>query len=115
MSAKEIVLSDQREFADEKSAPQMPQMTSHALIDEEVYRRHEKSLVRKLDLTLMPMIWFLYMFNYLDRNNIAYVTSLFRREPGIFVANLHLVRRSSTPLRRILDLSMISSTLLYPY
>jgi hypothetical protein len=31
----------------------------------------EKKLVRKLDLTLMPMVWVLYMFNYLDRNNIA--------------------------------------------
>ncbi|KAJ9666158.1 hypothetical protein H2201_003837 [Coniosporium apollinis] len=33
--------------------------------------RQEKKLVRKLDMTLMPMIWVLYMFNYLDRNNIA--------------------------------------------
>ena len=31
----------------------------------------EKKLVRKLDLTLLPMVWVLYMFNYLDRNNIA--------------------------------------------
>ena len=35
------------------------------------YRLKEKKLVRKLDLTLMPMVWVLYMFNYLDRNNIA--------------------------------------------
>lgn len=33
----------------------------------------EKRIVRKLDMTLMPMIWLLYLFNYLDRNNIAYV------------------------------------------
>lgn len=33
----------------------------------------EKSLVRKLDMTLVPMVWVLYLFNYLDRNNIAYV------------------------------------------
>lgn len=33
----------------------------------------EKRIVRKLDMTLMPMIWLLYPFNYLDRNNIAYV------------------------------------------
>lgn len=32
-----------------------------------VHRR----LVRKLDMTLMPMIWILYLFNYLDRNNIS--------------------------------------------
>ncbi|KAM5385208.1 hypothetical protein ACJZ2D_001169 [Fusarium nematophilum] len=31
----------------------------------------EKRLVRKLDMTLMPMVWILYLFNYLDRNNIA--------------------------------------------
>lgn len=31
----------------------------------------EKGLVRKLDTTLLPMTWVLYMFNYLDRNNIA--------------------------------------------
>ncbi|KAL4871283.1 major facilitator superfamily domain-containing protein [Aspergillus spectabilis] len=31
----------------------------------------EKRLVRKLDLTLMPMVWVLYLFNYLDRNNIS--------------------------------------------
>lgn len=31
----------------------------------------EAILVRKLDMTLLPMVWVLYMFNYLDRNNIA--------------------------------------------
>jgi hypothetical protein len=35
--------------------------------------RQEKRLVRKLDMTLMPMVWVLYLFNYLDRNNIAWV------------------------------------------
>lgn len=33
--------------------------------------RREKKLVRKLDMTLMPMVWILYLFNYLDRNNMA--------------------------------------------
>lgn len=32
-----------------------------------VHRR----LVRKLDMTLMPMIWILHLFNCLDRNNIS--------------------------------------------
>lgn len=41
------------------------------LIDDETYAARSKSLVRKLDMTLMPMIFILYMFNYLDRNNIA--------------------------------------------
>lgn len=35
------------------------------------YKAVEKKLVRKLDLTLIPMLWILYLFNYLDRNNIA--------------------------------------------
>jgi hypothetical protein len=30
-----------------------------------------KRLVRKLDMTLMPIIWALYLFNYLDRTSIA--------------------------------------------
>jgi len=30
-----------------------------------------RSIVRKLDMTLMPTVWILYVFNYLDRNNIA--------------------------------------------
>lgn len=36
------------------------------------WKKTEKSLVRKLDMTLMPVVWVLYMLNYLDRNNIAY-------------------------------------------
>lgn len=36
------------------------------------WKQSEKSLVRKLDMTLIPVVWVLYMFNYLDRNNIAY-------------------------------------------
>lgn len=31
----------------------------------------EKKLVRTLDFTLLPMLWILYLFNYLDRTNIA--------------------------------------------
>jgi len=40
---------------------------------DDAWRTREKKLVRKLDMTLMPTIWVLYLFNYLDRNNIAYV------------------------------------------
>ena len=29
------------------------------------YRNKERKLVQKLDMTLMPMVWVLYMFNYL--------------------------------------------------
>ena len=34
-------------------------------------RRLEKSLVRKLDLTLMPIVWLLYMLKNLDKGNIS--------------------------------------------
>ncbi|KAL0944340.1 major facilitator superfamily transporter [Colletotrichum truncatum] len=35
------------------------------------WRAAEKRLVRKLDMSLLPIVWTLYMFNYLDRNNLA--------------------------------------------
>jgi hypothetical protein len=38
------------------------------------WRAAEKRIVRKLDTTLLPIVWVLYMFNYLDRNNIAHVS-----------------------------------------
>jgi hypothetical protein len=50
-------------------------------MDDEQWRTAEKSLVRKLDFTLVPMVWLLYFFNYLDRNNIAYVPYYFSAEP----------------------------------
>lgn len=31
----------------------------------------EKKVKRRLDMTLMPQLWVLYMFNYLNRVNIA--------------------------------------------
>ena len=37
----------------------------------EAWLAANKSLVQKLDFTLVPMIWVLYLFNYLDRNSIA--------------------------------------------
>jgi hypothetical protein len=39
--------------------------------DDEATRKLERQLVRKLDMTLMPVVWVLYFFNYMDRNNIA--------------------------------------------
>jgi hypothetical protein len=35
------------------------------------WRKSEKKLVRRLDMTLMPCLWTLYLFNYLDRASIA--------------------------------------------
>lgn len=59
------------EHIDEKSLEQYVEM--EAVIDENT-RMMEKRIVRKLDMTLMPVVWVLYFFNYMDRNNIAYVT-----------------------------------------
>lgn len=38
---------------------------------DENWHKVSKSIVRKLDMTLMPIIWLLYLLNYLDRNSIA--------------------------------------------
>ena len=35
------------------------------------WRELEKKLVRRLDITLMPCLWCLYIINYLDRASIA--------------------------------------------
>lgn len=35
------------------------------------WRELEKQVVRRLDITLMPCLWVLYLFNYLDRASIA--------------------------------------------
>ena len=48
-----------------------PEGLGEDAINQERWNAVEKSLVRKLDLTLMPTVWLLYLFNYLDRNNIA--------------------------------------------
>lgn len=41
----------------------------------ENWREIEKKVVRRLDITLLPMLWVLYLSNYLDRTNIAYVVA----------------------------------------
>ncbi|KAH6708926.1 major facilitator superfamily domain-containing protein [Leptodontidium sp. MPI-SDFR-AT-0119] len=71
MTDKEMTDLRMIEFVNAKSTSRPSSTHGQAPIDDEVYRRTEKRLVRKLDLTLMPMVWILYMFNYLDRNNIA--------------------------------------------
>ncbi|RSL42899.1 hypothetical protein CEP54_015308 [Fusarium duplospermum] len=53
-------------------------------LTEEEYNAAEKSLVRKLDYTLVPMVWLLYLFNYLVRNNIAQARlSSFEKDLGL--------------------------------
>ncbi|KAI8287997.1 putative transporter [Colletotrichum sp. SAR11_57] len=41
------------------------------VMEQPEWRATEKSLVRKLDMSLLPVVWTLYMFNFLDRNNLA--------------------------------------------
>ncbi|KAM0281440.1 hypothetical protein ACHAQH_003563 [Verticillium albo-atrum] len=44
----------------------------------------EKKLVKRLDMTLMPMLWVLYLFNYLDRASIAQARlSTFEEDLGL--------------------------------
>ena len=62
------------DYIDEKRiamAEEQPEK-SETVVDEDM-RAMEKRIVRKLDMTLMPVVWVLYFFNYTDRNNIAYV------------------------------------------
>ena len=64
-------------IADEKMASieQLDKDTGHDAEQQDrlaaEYRAKERKLRRKLDMTLMPTVWVLYLFNYLDRNNIA--------------------------------------------
>lgn len=68
-------------------------------LTKEEYAAAEKSLVRKLDMTLVPMVWLLYLFNYLDRNNIAYVSKdLMSRSKAL---NFYLGKRGSAVSRKI--------------
>lgn len=39
----------------------------HASIDESFTPEEEKALVRKIDLTLLPVIWIMYLLSYMDR------------------------------------------------
>lgn len=46
----------------------------------------ERRLVRKIDFTLLPCLWWMYVLAYLDRGNIV---SLFINSDGITVADLN--------------------------
>ncbi|KAJ5377125.1 uncharacterized protein N7496_004534 [Penicillium cataractarum] len=43
----------------------------HASIHDSFSPEEEKALLRKIDLTLLPTIWFMYLLSYLDRTNIG--------------------------------------------
>lgn len=57
------------QFNDSKDVKEQP--AEGAVVRDEQWLSHERRLVRKLDCTLMPVIWVLYLFNYLDRTAIA--------------------------------------------
>jgi hypothetical protein len=65
-----IKLDDGLSLKDEKETLQNDHIEHNPALDDE-WKAKEKKLVRRLDMTLMPMVWILYLFNYLDRNNIA--------------------------------------------
>ena len=44
--------------------------------------QEEKKLVRKVDIFLMPMLWIMYILNYVDRTNIVSFSHLYRRQVG---------------------------------
>ncbi|KAK1566368.1 major facilitator superfamily transporter [Colletotrichum navitas] len=65
------------------STPQLS-TASEAVVANPEWQATEKQLVRKLDMTLLPMVFLLYMFNYLDRNNIAQAKlNHFERDIGL--------------------------------
>ena len=51
--------------------PGVDQLDQASTFASSEYKATERKILRKLDFTLMPTIWLLYFFNYLDRNNIA--------------------------------------------
>lgn len=60
------------------------------------WRTAEKRIVRKLDMTLLPIVWILYMFNYLDRNNIAQVLLSSQTQSIMYSSLTHTALQAST-------------------
>ncbi|QYS99412.1 MFS domain-containing protein [Trichoderma simmonsii] len=59
-------------------------LAQEELLETPEWRAREKRLVRKLDMTLLPVVWILYLFNYLDRNNISQARlNTFERDLGL--------------------------------
>lgn len=50
------------------------------------WRELEKKIVRRLDMTLLPTLWILYVFNYLDRASLGYGL------PPLQLLSRHLVK-----------------------
>ena len=71
MSGSKADVYEHNELAEKDGSHAVHDVLEFLTIEDEARRRLEKKLVRKLDMTLMPVVWVLYLFNYLDRNNIA--------------------------------------------
>ncbi|RDW61675.1 hypothetical protein BP5796_11567 [Coleophoma crateriformis] len=73
-----------REYAKSLKEDPTASIDEVAMLDADFFQQTSRSLVRKLDITLMPIIWLLYMFNYLDRNNISQAKlNHFERDLGL--------------------------------
>lgn len=71
----------------EKASPHSPQLSSAASSDLDdnyvLYKQHEgdapadsaeaKSVLKKIDWRVMPVLWTLYLLQYLDKNGLNYV------------------------------------------
>ena len=56
---REILVNDENCELDEELRNYVP------------HSAEEKKLVRKIDLFLMPILWIMYILNYIDRTNIV--------------------------------------------
>jgi hypothetical protein len=75
----------------EKATPHSPQLSSAASSDLDdnyvLYKQHEneapadaaeaKSVLRKIDWRVLPVLWTLYLLQYLDKNGLNYVSIFF--------------------------------------
>ncbi|GAM39527.1 hypothetical protein TCE0_034r11155 [Talaromyces pinophilus] len=72
---------------------QMKYVSSHEVENVDVAEgvsftpEEEKALLRKIDLTLLPTIWVMYLMSYLDRTNLA----LARSRPSIYLPSLMIL------------------------
>lgn len=70
MTEQELSNHIERKGSDCPDVVMKEEGNASGLSDDE-WKAAEKRLVRKLDMTLVPILWVFYLFNYLDRNNIA--------------------------------------------
>ncbi|KAF4441022.1 major facilitator superfamily transporter [Fusarium acutatum] len=84
MNEQKQDLSLSSEHVDDMPVKAEEALNNGLRMTDEQYDTNEKTLVRKLDFTLLPMVWLLYFFNYLDRNNIANML-LTRTRPSMYI------------------------------